>query len=154
MVATTLKRAGFGFLLGMVVGVFIVIGLGFASGGTITLPDELLAMTGSEAGALLAQVLISGLFGTIPMAGVTFYELDSWGLLRQAVVHYASYTVAFLLLGCVAGWVETVSDMALVAGIFAVGHATIWAIMYIRYKAEAKKLNELLQEVKRVERTA
>ncbi len=154
MVATTLRRAGFGFLLGIVVGVFIVIGLGFASGGTITLPEELLAMTGSEAGALLAQVLISGLFGTIPMAGVTLYELDSWGLLRQAVVHYISYTAAFLLLGHVVGWVETVSGMALVAGIFAVGHAIIWAIMYIRYKTEAKELNELLQKAKRVDQAA
>ena len=126
MVATTLKRAGFGFLLGMVAGVFIVIGMSFAAGGSIALPDKLLVMMGSEAGALLAQVLISGLFGAIPWAGISFYELDSWGLLKQAVVHYASYTVAFMILGYAAGW----------------------AIMYMRYKAETKELNELLQEAK------
>lgn len=154
MVATTLKRAGFGFLLGMVAGVFIVIGMSFAAGGSIALPDKLLVMMGSEAGALLAQVLISGLFGAIPWAGITFYEMDSWGLLKQAVVHYASYTVAFLILGYAAGWVETPADMAFVAGIFAVGHAIIWAIMYTRYKAEAKELNELLQEAKQAKPAA
>jgi tryptophan synthase alpha subunit len=154
MVAATLKRAGFGFLLGIVSGVFIVIGLSFASGGSITLPQRLLAMTGSEAGALLAQVLISGVYGAIPMAGVTFYELDSWGLLKQAVVHYASYTAAFLLVGYAIGWVETVSGMALVTAIFAVGHAIIWAIMYIRYKAATQELNELLQKAKRVNQPA
>ena len=148
MVATTLKRAGFGFLLGMVAGVFIVIGMSFAAGGSIALPDKLLVMMGSEAGALLAQVLISGLFGAIPGAGISFYELDSWGLLKQAVVHYASYTVAFMILGYAAGWVETPADMAFVAGVFAVGHAIIWTIMYMRYKAETKELNELLQEAK------
>ena len=148
MVATTLKRAGFGFLLGMVAGVFIVIGMSFAAGGSIALPDKLLVMMGSEAGALLAQVLISGLFGAIPWAGISFYELDSWGLLKQAVVHYASYTVAFMILGYAAGWVETPADMAFIAGVFAVGHAIIWTIMYMRYKAETKELNELLQEAK------
>ena len=148
MVATTLKRAGFGFLLGMVAGVFIVIGMSFAAGGSIALPDKLLVMMGSEAGALLAQVLISGLFGAIPWAGITFYELDSWGLLKQAIVHYASYTLAFMVLGYAAGWVEPPADMAFVAGIFAVGHAIIWVIMYTRYKAETKELNELLQEAK------
>ena len=154
MVATTLKRAGFGFLLGMVAGVFIVIGMSFAAGGSIALPDKLLVMMGSEAGALLAQVLISGLFGAIPWAGITFYELDSWGLLKQAIVHYASYTLAFMVLGYAAGWVETPADMAFVAGIFAVGHAIIWAIMYTRYKAEAKELNELLQEAKQAKPAA
>ena len=154
MVATTLKRAGFGFLLGMVVGVFIIIGMSFGAGGSIVVPHKLLALTGSEAGALLAHVLISGLYGAIPWAGITFYEMDSWGLLKQAVVHYASYTAAFLILGYAAGWVETPADMAFVAGIFAVGHAIIWAIMYTRYKAEAKELNELLQEAKQAKPAA
>ena len=154
MIARMLKRAGFGFLLGIVMGVFVVIGRGFASGGSIILPQKLLDMTGSEAGALFAQVLISGVYGTIPMAGTTFYELDSWGMPKQAVVHYASYTVAFMLFGYVAGWVETVSVMAQMAGIFAVGHVTIWTIMYIRYKAETKELNELLQKTKQVNQAA
>ena len=148
MLAITLKRAGFGFFLGMIVGVFIVIGMSFGAGGSIVVPHKLLVLTGSEAGALLAQVLISGAYGAIPMAGVTFYDLDSWGLLKQAVVHYASYTVAFMILGYAAGWVETPADMAFVAGVFAVGHAIIWTIMYMRYKAETKELNELLQEAK------
>lgn len=148
MVAITLKRAGFGFLLGMIVGVFIVIGMSFGAGGSIVVPHKLLVLTGSEAGALLAQVLISGAYGAIPMAGVTFYDLDSWGLLKQAVVHYLSYMVAFLLFGYMAGWVETPADMAFVAALFAVSHAIIWTIMYMRYKAETKELNELLQEAK------
>ena len=154
MVAITLKRAGFGFLLGMIVGVFIVIGMSFGAGGSIVVPHKLLVLTGSEAGALLAQVLISGAYGAIPMAGVTFYDLDSWGLLKQAVVHYLSYMVAFLLFGYMAGWVETPADMAFVAALFAVSHAIIWTIMYMRYKAETKELNELLQEAKQAKPAA
>lgn len=146
MAAKALKLGAIGFLLGMVVGVLIVIALGFARGGSLALPPVLLNATGSEAGALLAQMLLSGVFGFVPWAGIVFYEIDSWGLLKQAVVHYASYTAAFAVVGLVAGWIETPADMALVAGIFLVGHSIIWTIMYLRYKAATKELNTLLQE--------
>ena len=152
MVAATLKRAGIGFLAGMSVGVFIVIAIGFANGGSLSLPSALIAATGSEAGALLAQMLLSGAFGAIPMAGIGFYELESWGLLKQAVVHYATYTAAFMIVGVAAGWVDpTPAGMGLMAGIFAICHAIIWAIMYARYKAETKELNTLVQEANRTE---
>ena len=55
MVATTLKRAGIGFLLGMIVGALIVVFMGFANGGSLVLPPKLVAATGSDAGALLAR---------------------------------------------------------------------------------------------------
>ena len=150
MVAKVIKLAAFGFLLGMVVGVLIVVEMGLSiGGGSLVLPEALLATTGSEAGALLAQMLISGVFGVIPMAGVIFYDFDSWGLLKQAVVHYATYTAAFLLIGVGVGWVDpTFADIGLVAGIFLVCHCIIWLIMYARYKAEAKELNELLQDAR------
>lgn len=149
MGAKILKRAGIGFLMGALVGVLIVVAMGFADGGRIVLPSVLLEATGSEAGALLAQVLLSGAYGTIPMAGTVLYDLDSWGLLKQAVVHYATYTIAFMLVGICAGWVEpTLSDIGLIAGIFAVCHTIIWFIMYTRYKAEAEQLSALLQEAK------
>ena len=150
MVAKALKLGALGMLGGMVVGVLIVVSVGFARGGSLAtaLPPTLLAACGSESGALLAQMMISGLYGAIPMAGVVIYDLDSWGLLKQAVVHYASYTAAFMLFGLMAGWVETPADMALMAGIFLVGHCIIWLVMYARYKAQAKELNALLLEAR------
>ena len=148
MVAKTLKLAGFGFLAGMVVGALITVAIGFANGGSLDWPNsKLFAMTGSEAGALLAQMLLSGVYGAIPMAGVMFYEIDSWGLLKQAVVHYVTYTVAFMIFGVLVGWIEpTLLDMGIMAGIFLVCHCIIWLIMYARYKAETKELNSLINE--------
>ena len=148
MVAKALKLGALGFLMGMVIGALIVVFVGFARGGSLGLPSVLLAATGSEAGALLAHMLISGVYGFIPMAGVVIYEIDSWGLLKQAVVHYASYTIAFMVCGFLAGWVETPFDMLLMAGIFLVGHCIIWLIMYMRYKAETNELNLLLNEAR------
>ena len=146
MVAKAVKLGMIGVLAGMVVGVLIVVSVGFAHGGQLVLPPALLAMTGSESGALLAQMLLSGVYGFVPMAGVVIYEIDSWGLLKQAAVHYASYTLAFMVVGTFAGWVETPAGMGIMAGIFLVGHCIIWCIMYARYKAATKELNALLQE--------
>lgn len=147
MVATTLKRAGFGFLLGMIVGVLFEVFDGFGNGGVLSFPPAFVAATGSEAGALLAQMLVSGAFGAIPMAGVGFYEIESWGMLKQALVHYATYIVPYLLIGFSVGWFPpTPAVVAIIAGSMAVGHAVIWLIMYARYKAEAKELSALLQE--------
>ena len=148
MFAKAVKLGALGALLGMVVGVLVVIAVGFARGGSLALPSALLAACGSEAGALLAHMLVSGLYGIVPTAGVVIYEIDSWGLLKQAAVHYASYTVAFEIAGFAAGWFEAPADMALIAGIFLASHCIIWVIMYLRYKAAAEELNALLQETR------
>lgn len=149
MVAKALRLAAIGILAGMVVGVSIVIVISFADGGgSLVMPSVLLEKTGSEAGALLVQMLVSGVYGAIPMGGAIVYEFDSWGLLKQAVVHYVTYTAAFLLIGSLVGWVETPAEMALMAGIFLVGHCIIWLVMYARFKAATDELNELLQEAK------
>lgn len=149
MVAKALRLAAIGILAGMVVGVSIVIVISFADGGgSLVMPSMLLEKTGSEAGALLAQMLVSGVYGAIPMGGAIVYEFDSWGLLKQAVVHYVNYTAAFLLIGSLVGWVETPLEMALMAGVFLVGHCIIWLVMYARFKAATDELNELLQEAK------
>ena len=150
MAAKLFKRAACGFVLGMVVGALMVVAISFASGnGSLILPAKLLKMTGTEAGALLAHMLASGAYGAIPMAGTLLYELDSWGLLKQAVVHYASYTVAFMCFGTACGWIgPNLVDMAIVAGVYAVCHCIIWLIMYNRYRSEVKRLNELLAKTK------
>ncbi|MBO7674892.1 MAG: DUF3021 domain-containing protein [Atopobiaceae bacterium] len=122
-------------------------------GGDLILTDNLLAATGSEAGALLAQMLISGAYGAIPMAGTIIYPIDSWGLLKQALVHYVSYTLAFMIIGVPAGWVQTPAESCIMAGIFLVCHGVIWLIMYARYKAEARELNALLEQVRQDDTT-
>lgn len=151
MLKTALKRAGVGFLAGMVAGALMVVIEGYAySNGSLVLPDRLVAWTGSEAGALLAQMLASGAFGAIPMAGTVLYDIDSWSMLKQALVHFLSYTVAFILIGCSIGWISpSLADVGAVALAFAICHLAIWLIMYARYKSQVRELNELLLETQR-----
>ena len=150
MVAKAVKLALLGFLAGIAVGALVVVIIGFTvGGGSLVVQESLVARTGSEAGALLVHLFVSGVFGAIPMAGVVFYEIDSWGLLKQAVVHYATYTAAFMLLGTSVGWFDpTPLVLGLIVGVFLICHCIIWLIMYARCKAETAELNELLQEAK------
>lgn len=146
MPTKVLSRAAIGFVVGMLMGVLVVLAESFAAGGTIQLPQTLLDTTGSEAGALLAQMLLSGVYGIVPMAGTVLYELDKWGLAKQAIVHYMSYMLTFLVVGTLAGWfVPTLVVVGVFAGSFALCHLVIWLIMFMRYKAEVRRLNELLQ---------
>lgn len=152
MAGKVVNRALLGFVLGMLAGVFAAIAVSFAAGeGTLILPDTLNKLGGNQVGALLLQMLVSGLFGIIPMVGTIVYEFDSWGMLEQAVVHYVSYTLPYLCLSSFLGWAGPNSgDPFLTAGLFAMCHGIIWLIMYARYRAEVKTLNELLSKTKTV----
>lgn len=144
MLNNTIKKAAFGFLLGMVVGNVIAF---FASGFTTVINQVLLARTGSAAAAFMMQTLFSGVYGAIAMAGVSFYEIEDWSLLRTALTHYALITLTYIPIGLYLGWVSADNfalEYGIVASSQAVVYLIIFLIMHARFKAEVRKLNEML----------
>lgn len=151
MAATILRRAVFGFLLGMAIGNVITVLMSLASGeGALLFTDYLLARTGSEAGALLVQTLLSGVIGAAAMAGTVLYNLEPWGLLKSAIIHYAICMVTYIPIGIILGWIEPhPASIAVTAGALAIVYAAIWLIMNARYKSEVDELNNLLDKIER-----
>ena len=147
MISRTLIRAGIGFLIGIAVGNFMAIIIGYATtGGAVLFSEELLARTGSVAGALLLHNLMSGLYGAIAMGGVSLYEIESWGLLKIAVIHYLIIAVTFYPIAAIAGWdFGSPASNLIFSGIQAVAYAIIWLVMYVHYKLEVKELNQMLE---------
>ena len=146
MLKDTIKRAAFGFLLGMIVGNVIAF---FANGSATVVNPELLARTGSVAAAILMQTLFSGLYGAIAMAGVSFYEIEEWSLLRAALTHYALITLTYIPIGLYLGWIRAddfVLEYGIVALMQAVVYFIIFLIMHARYKAEVRDMNEMLEK--------
>lgn len=145
-----LNRGFVGFLCGAFIGVFIVAIEGLITGGgEIVVPSTLVECFGSKAGGLLAHLIVSGLFGIVPMAGTIVYEFDSWSLLKQSLVHFLSYMVVFLIVGLSVGWFRADPIvLAWIVGTFAVGHGIIWLIMYVRCKRDVAHLNELLEDAR------
>ena len=142
MLLNTLKRAGFGFILGMAVGNLIAA----LTGHPNIVSAELLAKTGSLPTALLWQTVLSGLIGAAGMGGTVLYELERWPLLAIDLIHYALCMAAFLPVGHFLGWFPT-KDVALVmAAIMFAVHFTIFLIMCAIYRKQVRELNTLQEQ--------
>lgn len=140
MLITTLKRAGFGFFLGVFIGNVIAALSGWPD-SIVTL--KLLNMAGGLAPALLLQTLLSGLLGAVSFAGVSFYDIENWSLLRIAVVHYLVIEAAYMPIAFFLGWLTAAKDALIWALFSAVSYLIIFLIMCAIYRSQVRELNEL-----------
>lgn len=148
MLRKTMIRAALGLVIGMVVGNVIAL---LFSGFTALASPMLIAKTGSPFLAAVVQTLASGLYGAIAMAGVGFYDVEEWSLLKAVLVHYATVMLPYIPLGLLLGWIRPeafASDYGIVFAAQTATYAVIFLIMYFRYRAEVKELNEMLQNRK------
>ena len=145
MVRKVLKRAGFGFILGMSVGNLIACFMG--SPDTVVAP-ALLARTGSLSAALLWQTLLSGVIGCAAFAGVSVYDVEHWPLPLADAAHYAGYMTVFLPIAFFLGWLETAAQAVIMAAILLAIHTLIFLVMCAYYRAQVKELNRLNEERK------
>ena len=138
---TILRRAALGFLIGMAMGNGISWIFGLADGG---LADwSLVGRTGSLAGALALQTLVSGLYGAICFAGMSLYDIEAWPMLASAASHYLLIVLCYIPSALLLGWARGVQDLLLTAGIQLVGYVIVWFIIFLNYRAQVNKLNEI-----------
>ena len=135
--------AGIGFLLGMITGNLIA----WFTAGTLV-NARLAAWTGSDAAAVSLQTLISGLFGSIAMGGTVVYEIERWSLTACSVTHYLMIEISYVVIALLLGWVESPKGLLIMLAIQLMVYVIIWLIMYWRYQAQVRELNELLKKNK------
>ena len=147
MVKKLLKLVVAGFIIGMAAGNLIaIITSNLSSGETLVFSDLLLAKAGSAAAALTIQTLFSGILGAIAMGGVILYEIDRLPMLWTCVIHYVIIELSYIPIAVNLGWIGlSLKEIGLMLFLQAIAYAIIWVIMYVRYKAEVRELNELLQ---------
>lgn len=139
MLIQTLKRTGFGFVLGMAVGNLIAA----LSGHPDIVSPELLARMGSLSASLLVQTLLSGVIGGVAWAGISLYDLERWPLLTANLTHFALVMAVFIPIAHFLGWTETATDTLLMAGIMFAAHFSIFLIMCAYYRAQMREMNRL-----------
>ncbi len=144
MLAKTLKRAGIGFLLGIVIGYALSILTGLDNPDVfISVPPRLLALTGSVPVSQVLQGVFSGLYGAVCFGTMTFYEIERWPLALATGAHCAVIVLLYIPVGFFLGWLDGWLDMLIVAGCQLVGFFIIWLIMNAIYKKQVKELNEM-----------
>ncbi len=137
------KLAGIGFLAGIVIGNVIAWLTG--KSGSLASPS-LIDRMGGETPALLMQVLFSGLYGAATMSGVALYDVERFPLALATALHCLICVVPYIPLALLLGWVVKPSDILITACLQVIAFFLIWLIMYLRCKAEVRKLNELQKE--------
>lgn len=142
--ASFFRFAGVGFLIGMVMGNLIA--WLFRSPGMPFVSPALAERMGGINGAVAVQTLVSGLYGGIAAGGMLLYEIDQWPLTKATAVHYLIVAGLYAVMALFLGWAEKPADILPVEGIMLAAYFLIWLIMCFRYKAQIRKLNELLKE--------
>ncbi len=145
MLKKTLKAAGIGFLIGMVIGNVIAILTGNSATGGVTFasPQLLNMASGNGVVAMLLQSLFSGLYGAVCFAGMSFYEIERMPLAAATALHCALIVLLFIPIALLLGWVSDIGTLLIISGMQLVGFFIIWLIMYFGYKKQIRELNEM-----------
>ena len=148
MLKKTLKAAGIGFLLGIVIGDLIALLTGNSDTEGITFASQkLLDMAGGNGTvAMLLQSLFSGLYGAACFAGMSFYEIERMPLAVATALHCALIVLLFIPIALLLGWVSQIETLLIISGIQLVCFFIIWLIMYAGFKKQVKELNELQEK--------
>ena len=147
MLAKTMKRAGIGFLLGIVIGYAISFLTGLDNPDVfISVPPRLLALTGSVPVSQVLQGVFSGIYGAICFGTMSFYEIERWPLALATGAHCAVIILLYIPVGLFLGWLNNLLEILIVAGCQLVGFFIIWLIMNAIYKKQVKELNEMQKD--------
>ena len=145
MLKKSLKAAGIGFLIGVIVGNVIAFLTGNSDTGGVTFASQrLLDMSGGNAlVAMLLQSLFSGLYGAVCFAGMTFYEAERLPLAAATALHCATIILLFIPIALFLGWVSNITEILIIMSIQLVCFFIIWLIMWSIYKKQVKELNDM-----------
>ncbi len=143
MIKKALKLAGIGFLLGVSVNTFIII-ISFDGQSFSPVLTEALS---SVKAAMLAEEVLSGVYGAVCMGSTVIYEADRLPLAAASLLHCAICIIPFFPLSLLLGWSSGAGDTLIMTGCQLAAYFMIWLILYLKYRNEIKKLNEIQQQV-------
>ena len=141
-----LIRASIGFLFGMATMYFVPPLVNRGPLNRAIYSDALLARLGSPAAAVLLTLLVMGLFGAVCMGGTLFYEIERWPLALATAAHYLSISLGYLIPNRALGWNLSARLLLIIEGFMTLGFFLIWLILCLSYKAQVRRLNELIRD--------
>lgn len=141
------KRAIMGFMYGVFIGQTILIleSLAMRDGNFYPVAASLVDLAGTKIAAVIIQYFLTGLIGTTFAATTVIFEMDSWSLLRQTILHFIITSIVMYIAGFLCGWFpHKLSSTLIWFGIFIVIYVIFWISFSSYYKNKVKKMNEAL----------
>ena len=132
---------------------FILRGLICAAGGPLVLAIiyGILGATGAAESftprEVCTGILTISLLAFIVAGMTAIYQLEQLPLLTMILVHGGGLYLAYILTYLVNGWLlHQLVPILVFTGIFIVGYALVWLIIYLVEKKKADRLNKLLKQ--------
>lgn len=141
IILRTLVGAPIGLAISTIITIIISVCIG--NGSFYPTVPELVNDCGNEINAVLVQTGCSLLYGAAFGGASVIWELESWSLLKQTVVHLiicsaATFPIAFFM-----RWMpRNVLGIVIYYAIFFAIYFGIWMSQYFSMKARLKELNE------------
>ena len=131
LISKTIIRA----LIGTIIGIGISVAICMFSGNY----KEIF----NHPGAFVAQLTGSALLGFVNMGAMSIYDIESWGLVRTTVTHFAISFTSFLLANTLLGWFGR-NMLVIMIIAFVLVYFLIWLIQYLIWKKEIAMKNVLM----------
>ena len=132
-----IKRAIMGFVYGVFIGQTILIleSLAGGNGNFYPVSAYLVQHSSSQMAAVIIQYFLTTLI----------FEIDSWSITAQTVLHFVITSVVMFIAGFVCGWFpHTAKSIVIWFVIFIVIYVIMWVGFMLYFKKQTKKINEAL----------
>ena len=108
---------------------------------------ELVALAGSESGAVALQAAVACLVGAGFAGSSVVWEVERWGLARQTGVYFLLLALFMLPAAYAMHWMEhSLAGFAWYFGAFAAFFALIWAAELLAGRRSVRRLNARLAQ--------
>jgi len=142
-----IKRAIMGFVYGVFIGQTIVIleSLAGGNGNFYPVSAYLVQHSSSQMAAVIIQYFLTGIIGISFATTTLIFEIDSWSITAQTVLHFVITSVVMFIAGLVCGWFpHTAKSIVIWFVIFIVIYVIMWVGFMLYFKKQTKKINEAL----------
>lgn len=149
MLKKIVYRGLLGFSLGVFVGysITIVISLFLGNGTYSSFVPSLIEVTTTEINAVILQFFLSGFLGMVFAIGSVVWEIESWSILKQTVIHFCISVVVLLPVAYLGHWMEhSVWGITSYFLIFIGLYCMIWGIQYSVWKRKIQEINQKLEK--------
>ena len=143
-----LLRGLFGFPLGVFLGICIGILISLINGSVayIAVAPSLIVDTGTELNAFIFQFFLSGVLGFAFALGSAIFEVESWGITKQSLLHFLLSSVSMFSVAYFCHWMEHNLVSAIVYFSIFIGiYVVIWVIQFLFWKKKIRAMNEKLR---------
>ncbi len=121
--------------------------IGFIAGMLVGVVIWMIPPVNNESRSLIVHVIVSGIHGLIPCGAATVYEIESWGLTKQTVVHALVTLATILGIEIPMKWWAPGIEMLIAVVLYVIIYVIIWLANYLYWKHTVNVMNRQLEMI-------